>query len=57
MIYEIYVGNNLHTTELSIEDVMYYIIINGLSIIDENEDLDNNPIQINCEYKHQEVSI
>ncbi len=52
MIYEIYVGNNLLTTELSIEDVMYYIIINGLSIIDENEDLDNNTIQINCEYKH-----
>lgn len=57
MVYEIYVGNNLHTTELGIEDVMYYIIINGLSIIDENEDLDNNTIQINCEYKHQEVSI
>lgn len=57
MIYEIYVGNNLRTTELSIEDVMYYIIENDLSIIDENEDLDTNTIQINCEYKHQEVSI
>ncbi len=52
MIYEIYVGNNLHTIELSIEDVMYYIIENSLVIIDENEDLDNNTIQINCEYKH-----
>ena len=52
MVYEIYVGNNLHVIELSIEDVMHYIIENGLSIIDENEDLDNNTIQINCEYKH-----
>ena len=52
MTYEIYVGNNLHVTELSIEDVMVYIIENGLSIVDENEDLEANTIQINCEYKH-----
>ena len=52
MVYEIYVGNNLHTIELSIEDVMYYIIENDLSIIDENEDLEVNAIQINCKYKH-----
>ena len=57
MTYEIYVGNNLHVTELSIEDVMVYIIENGLSIVDKNEDLEANTIQINCEYKHQEVSI
>lgn len=48
MVYEIYVGNNLFKTLLSIEDTMYYIIDNGLSIVDEYEDLDNNCIKITC---------
>lgn len=48
MIYEIYVGNNLQTTTLSIEDTMYYIIDCGLSIIDEIEDLENNVVKITC---------
>lgn len=34
---------------LSIEDLMYYIQVNGLSIIEENEDLENNVITIDCE--------
>lgn len=48
MVYEIYVGNNLFKTLLSIEDTMYYIIDNGLSIVDEYKDLDNNCIKITC---------
>ena len=48
MVYEIYVGNNLQQTLLSIEDTMYYIIDTGLSIVDEYEDLDNNTVKITC---------
>lgn len=51
MIYEMWVGNNLVATALSIEDVMYYIDTLGLSIIEEDEDLTINTIFINCEYK------
>lgn len=48
MIYEIYVGNNLLVTALSIEDVMYCIMSNNLSIVDEDEDIEFNTIKINC---------
>ena len=48
MVYEIYVGNNLQQTLLSIEDTMYYIIDAGLSIVDEDEDLENNVVKITC---------
>lgn len=57
MIYEIYVGNDLLVRALSIEDLMYYISLNDLSIIEESEDLDNNIVTIDCEYRDQEVSI
>lgn len=56
MQYEIYVGNDLIVTALSIEDVMYYINVNDLSIIEENEDFDTHTVIIDCENK-QEANI
>lgn len=50
MQYEMYVGNNLVATALSIEDVMYYIDTLGLSIINEDEDLENFVVALDCEY-------
>lgn len=49
MSYEVYVNGKLEISVLSIEDLMYYIQVNGLSIIEENEDLENNVITIDCE--------
>lgn len=49
MFYEIYVGNDLLVRALSIEDLMYYISLNDLSIIEESEDLENNIVTIDCE--------
>lgn len=57
MVYEIYVGNDLLVRALSIEDLMYYISLNDLSIIEESEDLENNIVTIDCERRDQEVSI
>lgn len=51
MTYEIYVGNDCVASVLSIEDLMCYIIDAGLSIIDEDEDLENFVTMINCEVK------
>lgn len=33
----------------NVEDLMYYINVNDLYIIEENEDLENNVITIDCE--------
>lgn len=49
MIYEVYVNGKKEISVLSIEDLMYYINVNNLSIIEENEDLENNTITIDCE--------
>ena len=49
MIYEVYVNGKKAISVLSIEDLMYYINVNNLSIIEENEDLENNVITIDCE--------
>lgn len=49
MSYEVYVNGKMEISVLSIEDLMYYINVNGLSIIEENEDLENNSITIDCE--------
>ena len=49
MTYEVYVNGKLEISVLSIEDLMYYINVNGLSIIEENEDLENNVVTIDCE--------
>lgn len=49
MTYEVYVNGKLEVSVLSIEDLMYYINVNGLAIIEENEDLENNVITIDCE--------
>lgn len=49
MIYEVYVNGKKEISVLSIEDLMYYINVNGLYIIEENEDLENNIIIIDCE--------
>lgn len=49
MKYEVYVNGKMVISVLSIEDLMYYIITNGLSILEENEDLENNVITIDCE--------
>ena len=49
MAYEVYVNGEMVICVLSIEDLMYYIITNCLSIIEENEDLENNVITIDCE--------
>lgn len=49
MIYEVYVNGKKEISVLSIEDLMYYINVNSLSIIEENEDLENNIITIDCE--------
>lgn len=49
MSYEVYVNGKLEISVLSIEDLMYYIQVNGLSIIEENEDLENNVVTIDCE--------
>ena len=49
MIYEVYVNGKKEISVLSIEDLMYYINVNGLYIIEENEDLENNIITIDCE--------
>lgn len=48
MEYEVYVNGEKLASVLSIEDLMYYISVNDLSIIDENEDLENNVITIDC---------
>lgn len=49
MVYEVYVNGKKLTSALSIEDLMYYINVNDLSILEENEDLENNVITIDCE--------
>ena len=49
MVYEVYVNGKLEVSVLSIEDLMYYINVNGLYIIEENEDLENNVVTIDCE--------
>lgn len=49
MIYEVYVNGKKAISVLSIEDLIYYININNLFIIAENEDLENNVITIDCE--------
>lgn len=49
MSYEVYVNGKMEISVLSIEDLIYYINVNGLSIIEENEDLENNVITIDCE--------
>ena len=49
MIYEVYVNGKMEISVLSIEDLMYYINVNGLSIIEEKEDLENNVVTIDCE--------
>lgn len=49
MVYEVYVNGKKLASVLSIEDLMYYINVNDLSIIEENEDLENNVITIDCE--------
>lgn len=49
MVYEVYVNGKLAVSVLSIEDLMYYVNVNGLSIIEENEDLENNVVTIDCE--------
>lgn len=49
MKYEVYVNGKMVIDVLSIEDLMYYINVNSLSIIEENEDLENNVITIDCE--------
>ena len=49
MSYEVYVNGKLEVSVLSIEDLMYYIITNALSIMEENEDLENGVIIIDCE--------
>lgn len=49
MSYEVYVNCKMEINVLSIEDLMYYIQVNGLSIIEENEDLENNVVTIDCE--------
>lgn len=48
MRYEIRVNGTLVITVLSIEDLMYYIIDNDLSIVDEVEDCERNFVTINC---------
>lgn len=55
MKYEIYVGNDLIVTALSIEDLLYYINVNQLEIIEETEDIKNNTIILDCENR-QEVN-
>ena len=49
MVYVVYVNGKLVCEVLSIEDLMYYINVNSLSIIEENEDLENNKVIIDCE--------
>lgn len=49
MVYEVYVNGKLAVSVLSLEDLMYYINVNGLSIIEENKDLENNVVTIDCE--------
>lgn len=49
MKYEIYVGNDLIVEALSIEDLLYYLNVNQLTIIEETEDLENNTIILDCE--------
>ena len=49
MSYEVYVNGKIEISVLSIEDLIYYINVNGLVIIEENEDLENNVITIDCE--------
>ena len=49
MTYEVYVNGKMKISVLSIEDLMYYIQVNGLSIIEKNKDLENNVITIDCE--------
>lgn len=49
MKYDVYVNGKMVISVLSIEDLMYYIITNGLSILEENEDLENSVITIDCE--------
>lgn len=49
MVYEVYVNGKMEISVLSIEDLIYYINVNDLSIIEENEDLENNVITIDCE--------
>ncbi len=49
MTYEVYVNGGLVCKVLSVEDLLYCIITNHLSIINEDEDLENNKIIIDCE--------
>lgn len=49
MTYEVIVNGKLVCEVLSIEDLLYYINVNSLSIIEETEDLENNKIIIDCE--------
>lgn len=49
MIYEVYVNGKMEISALSIEDLTSYIQVNGLSIVEKNEDLENNVITIDCE--------
>lgn len=49
MVYEVYVKGKKLASVLSIADLMYYISEYDLFIIEENEDLENNVITIDCE--------
>lgn len=49
MSYEVYVNGKMEISVLSIGDLIYYINVNGLFIIEETEDLENNVITIDCE--------
>ena len=51
MQYIIYINGKYPTGLFSIEDVIAYIIDNDLSIIEENEDYDENTVQIYCKEK------
>ena len=51
-MYEIYVGNDLLAAIWGIDEAMRYIDINGLTIIDEVEDV---ATQFVCEYIDQEA--
>lgn len=51
MIYVVYVNGKKANTIRSIEDLMYYINMNDLSIIEETEDLENFVVTLDCEYK------
>ena len=49
MIYQIYVDGSFVSINFSFEDAMFYIWDRGLSIIEEEEVLDENTVKIYCE--------